>query len=150
MRVLLQRVTNASVVVGDETVGDIAMGLVILIGVGQADDESIARRLADRVARLRIFGDADGKMNLSLIDVAGEALVVSQFTLYADTTRGRRPSFVAAANPVDAARLIDVFTAALERMGIRTAIGRFGNQMRVRLENDGPVTIWLDTGSRDN
>jgi D-tyrosyl-tRNA(Tyr) deacylase len=134
--------------VGDETIGEIGRGLVVLIGVGPSDDDATAAALARRVAELRIFDDHAGKTNLSLVDVGGAALVVSQFTLYADTRRGRRPGFTGAAPPEQAERLYLGFAAALRALGIPVATGRFGAEMAVELVNDGPFTIWLDTAER--
>jgi D-tyrosyl-tRNA(Tyr) deacylase len=151
VRALLQRVTGASVRVGGpdgEVVGVIGHGLVVLLGVGPADTEAAADELARTVAELRIFRDDDGRTNRSLIATEGAALVVSQFTLYADTRRGRRPGFSGAAGPEPAERLYRRFTGALERLGITTASGRFGQEMLVELVNDGPFTIWLDSDER--
>ncbi|MGZ8437102.1 MAG: D-aminoacyl-tRNA deacylase [Candidatus Limnocylindrales bacterium] len=150
MRALLQRVTRAAVRVGvdgsaDETVGEIGPGLVVLLGVGPADTEAGADDLARTVAELRIFRDDAGRTNRSMLDTGGAALVVSQFTLYADTRRGRRPGFTDAASPDLAERLYLRFADALTRLGVRTATGRFGAGMQVELVNDGPFTIWLDT-----
>jgi len=145
VRTLLQRVTRAEVRVGDEVVGRIGAGLVVLLGVGRADDERIAAGLARRVSELRIFRDEDGRTNRSLLDVAGEVLVVSQFTLFADTRRGRRPGFTDAALPEQAIPLYERFAIELEQAGVRVARGRFGAEMAVELVNDGPFTIWLDT-----
>lgn len=145
MRALLQRTSGAKVRVGQEVIGEVGAGLVVLLGVGPDDDESTADALARRVTELRIFDDAAGKTNLSLLDVGGEALVVSQFTLYADTRRGRRPGFTGAAPPEGAERLYLRFAAALRGLGVRVATGRFGAVMAVELVNDGPFTIWLDT-----
>ena len=148
MRALLQRTTRAQVRVIDETVGEIGAGLVILLGVGPKDDDATTDALARRVTELRMFDDADGRTNRSLIDVAGAALVVSQFTLYADTRRGRRPGFTGAAAPDLAERLYLRFAAALRALGVTVATGRFGTAMAVELVNDGPFTIWLDTADR--
>lgn len=145
MRALIQRVTQASVRVEDTIVGAIGGGLLILMGVGQADGAAEVALLAEKIANLRIFSDSKGKFNLSLLDVGGAALVVSQFTLFADTRNGRRPSFIHAAPPDLAAPLVDRFGAALESYGVTVATGRFGASMQVQLVNDGPVTIWLDT-----
>ena len=145
MRALLQRTTGASVRVDDEVVATIGDGLVILIGVGPDDDEATADALARRVAELRIFRDEEGRTNRSLLDVRGEAVVVSQFTLFADTRRGRRPGFTGAAPPDQAERLYRRFAAALSDLGVRVETGRFGAEMAVELVNDGPFTIWLDT-----
>jgi D-tyrosyl-tRNA(Tyr) deacylase len=148
VRALLQRTSAASVRVGDETIGGIGAGLVVLLGVGPGDDEATADALARRVTELRIFDDADGRTNLSLVDVGGAVLVVSQFTLYADTRRGRRPGFTAAAAPELAERLYLRFAAALQDLGVEVATGQFGAVMQVELVNDGPFTIWLDTADR--
>lgn len=129
---------------GEEIAG-IKDGLVILLGIGPEDTARTAGELAEQIAKLRIFPDPQGKMNLSLLDVDGEALVVPQFTLYADTSRGNRPSFTGAAPPGRAQRLVDEFIEALEGIGVPTGSGRFGAHMLVRIENDGPVTITLDT-----
>jgi len=129
-------------------VGEVGRGLVVLLGVGPADDEAVAESLARRVTELRIFDDEAGRTNLSLIDVGGAALVVSQFTLYADTRRGRRPGFTGAAAPELAERLYLRFAAALRELGVEVAMGRFGAEMEVELVNDGPFTIWLDTDDR--
>ena len=148
MRALLQRTSDASVRSDGETLGRIGAGLVILLGVGPEDDEATADALARRVTELRIFDDTDGRTNLSLVDVGGAALVVSQFTLYADTRRGRRPGFTGAAAPELAERLYFRFAAALRELGVEVATGRFGAVMEVELVNDGPFTIWLDTADR--
>jgi D-aminoacyl-tRNA deacylase len=145
VRALLQRVSRASVRVDDEVVGSIGRGLLILVGVGRGDDPETAQGLARRVVELRIFEDEEGRTNRSLLDVGGEALVVSQFTLYADTSRGRRPGFVEAALPDHAVRLYKLFAANVENAGVRVATGRFATKMAVELINDGPFTIWLDT-----
>ena len=134
--------------VADDFVGEIGAGLVVLLGVGPDDDEAITDALARRVTELRIFDDAEGKTNLSLIDVGGAVLVVSQFTLFADTRRGRRPGFTGAAAPELAERLYLRFAAALQELGVEVATGRFGAVMAVELTNDGPFTIWLDTADR--
>ena len=148
MRALLQRSTGARVRVADEVVGSIGRGLVVLLGVGPDDDEATTDTLARKVAELRIFEDEEGRTNRSLVDVAGAALVVSQFTLYADTRRGRRPGFTGAASPELAERLYLRFAAALRETGVPVATGRFGAEMAVELVNDGPFTIWLDTDDR--
>jgi D-tyrosyl-tRNA(Tyr) deacylase len=134
--------------VADDVVAEIGAGLVVLLGVGPDDDEAIADGLARRVTELRIFNDAEGRTNLSLMDVGGAALVVSQFTLYADTRRGRRPGFTGAAEPELAERLYLRFAATLRELGVDAATGRFGAVMAVELVNDGPFTIWLDTADR--
>ena len=146
MRALLQRVSRASVHVGDEALASIGPGLLVLLGVGHADDDAVADSLAGRVTELRIFEDDDGRTNRSILDVAGAALVVSQFTLYADTSRGRRPGFTNAADPALADRLYQRFATALRQNGVADVqTGRFGAEMAVELVNDGPFTIWLDT-----
>jgi len=134
--------------VDGESVGTIGPGLVILLGVGPDDTEATADELARRTADLRIFRDADGRTNRSLLETGGDALVVSQFTLYADTRRGRRPGFTGAAAPELADGLWRRFAGALERLGVRVAVGRFGAEMQVELVNDGPFTIWLDSADR--
>jgi D-aminoacyl-tRNA deacylase len=148
VRALLQRSSGARVRVDGEVVGEIGPGLVVLLGVGPDDDEAVAAALARRTAELRIFDDAEGRTNLSLLDVGGDVLVVSQFTLYADTRRGRRPGFTGAAAPALAERLYLRFGEALRGLGVRVATGRFGAVMAVELVNDGPFTIWLDTADR--
>ncbi len=145
MRALLQRVSQASVSVAGETVGAIGPGLLILICAMQGDSEAQADTLAARIARLRIFQDDQGKMNRSLTDTGGAALVVSQFTLAADTSRGNRPGFSTAAAPDDGHRLYRHFIDALRRLGLPVATGRFAADMAVTLTNEGPVTIWLET-----
>ena len=147
MRAVIQRVSQASVVVDRETVGSIGVGLLVLLGVGRDDADEDARYVARKVAEMRIFSDAEGKFNLSLADVGGAVLLVSQFTLYADTRKGRRPSFIDAAPPDLAQALVERCRQLLQEAGIPTESGRFGAHMRVSLLNDGPVTIWLD--SRD-
>lgn len=151
MRALLQRVSRAAVRVGDidaAPIGEIGPGLVVLLGVGPDDTEPVADGLAKVVAELRIFRDEAGRTNRSLLDTAGAALVISQFTLYADTRRGRRPGFTGAASPELAERLYRQFVTALVGLGVPVATGRFGAEMRVELVNDGPFTIWLDTADR--
>jgi D-tyrosyl-tRNA(Tyr) deacylase len=148
LRALLQRTTGARVRVDGDVIGEIRDGLVVLLGVGPDDDEATADALARRVTELRIFDDSDGRTNLSLIDVGGAALVVSQFTLFADTRRGRRPGFTGAAAPDQAERLYERFAAALRQLGVVVATGQFGAAMAVELVNDGPFTIWLDTAER--
>ncbi|MDZ7843378.1 MAG: D-aminoacyl-tRNA deacylase [Anaerolineales bacterium] len=145
MRVVIQRVRRGWVAVSGETVGEIGQGLVVLLGIGPEDTESQADELAAQIADLRIFPDQEGKMNLSLLDVAGQVLVVPQFTLYADTSRGNRPSFTGAAPPSRARELVNLFIRSLAEKGIPTQSGTFGAHMVVSLENDGPVTIALDT-----
>ncbi|HET8626890.1 MAG TPA: D-aminoacyl-tRNA deacylase [Thermomicrobiales bacterium] len=145
MRVLLQRVTRAAVRVEGETVGEIGPGLAVLLGVGEGDGPDDATFLATKTAQLRIFADDEGKINRSLVESGGAALVVSQFTLYADARKGRRPSFVHAAPPEEAERLVAAFADALRGQGVAVATGRFRAYMQVEIHNDGPVTIWLDT-----
>lgn len=148
MRALLQRTTGARVRVAGEIVGEIGQGLVVFVGVGPADDEGVADALARRISEMRIFRDAEGRTNRSLTDMGGEALIVSQFTLFADTRRGRRPGFTGAAAPDLAERLYRRLAATLTGLGIRVATGAFGAEMAVELINDGPFTIWLDTDER--
>ncbi|MHB1159855.1 MAG: D-aminoacyl-tRNA deacylase [Chloroflexota bacterium] len=144
MRALLQRVSRAEVRVDGATIGKIGAGWLVLLGVGHDDDEEVARKLADKVVRLRMFSDAEGKFNLSALDVGAELLIVSQFTLYADTSRGRRPSFVDAAEPSRAEGLVARFAELSREYGLRVQTGQFGAHMEVSLTNDGPVTIWLE------
>jgi D-aminoacyl-tRNA deacylase len=144
MRALLQRVSYGKVSVAGQSVAEIGRGLVILVGVGHGDGEMQATFLADKIANLRIFEDAEGKMNLSLLETGGGALVVSQFTLYADARKGRRPSFTEAALPAIARPLVERFAQLLRDMGIPTRQGEFGEDMLVEIHNDGPVTIWLE------
>ena len=139
--------TRASVRVDGEMVGEIGNGLAILLGVGPADDEAVGAALARRIAELRIFEDDEGRTNRSLVDVGGDALVVSQFTLFADTSRGRRPGFTGAAPPALADALYQRFCEDLDALGPRVARGVFGAEMDVELVNRGPFTIWLDTGA---
>ena len=145
MRVLLQRVTRAEVRVEDVVRGAVGTGLLALVGVGPSDTLETARYLAHKCVDLRIFRDADGRTNVSLVDIAGGVLVVSQFTLYGDTRKGRRPSFIGAAPPDLAERLVESFALAIEERGIPVARGSFGAEMQVELVNDGPMTIWLDS-----
>lgn len=144
MRALLQRVSSASVSVDGQTVAAIRHGLVVLLGVGHGDGEEQARFLAEKIAALRIFEDSAGKTNLSIQEVRGEIIVVSQFTLYADTRKGRRPSFTDAAPPEVAAPLVMRFADLLRAQGVPTQTGVFGAHMQVEIHNDGPVTIWLE------
>jgi D-aminoacyl-tRNA deacylase len=146
VRAVVQRVTHAQVCVDGEVVGGIGPGLCVLVGAGPQDDERTARRLAERVATLRIHADDEGRMNRDLHAAGGEVLVVSQFTLYADTSRGHRPSFVKAGPPELGERLCEAFCQALRERGLRVATGRFAAHMHVALENDGPVTIVLTSG----
>ncbi|HLZ63743.1 MAG TPA: D-aminoacyl-tRNA deacylase [Ktedonosporobacter sp.] len=145
MRALLQRVTQASVTVDEQIVGQIGHGLLILLGIGQRDSEAQVKTLVEKIIHLRIFEDEQGKMNLSLLDIGGQVLVVSQFTLYADTRKGRRPSFTNAAPPTLAEPLVEHFKSALAEHELTVAGGVFGAHMDVSLTNDGPVTIWLDS-----
>jgi D-tyrosyl-tRNA(Tyr) deacylase len=149
MRVVIQLVSQASVTVDGERVGAISAGLLILVGVADGDTEDLARVLATKCGEMRIFSDADGKFNLSLLETGGEALVVSQFTLLADVRKGRRPSFVAAAAPEVAEPIVDAFAGALSEAGVRVETGRFGAKMQVDLVNEGPVTITLDSDELD-
>jgi D-aminoacyl-tRNA deacylase len=144
MRVVIQRVLSGSVRVGDRSIAQIGPGLVILLGVGPLDGELQARTLAEKIANLRIFEDEAGKMNRSVLDVGGQALVVSQFTLYADTQKGRRPSFTRAALPDAAQPLVERFAVLLADQGVPTHTGEFGAHMLVEIQNDGPVTLWME------
>lgn len=146
MRAVLQRVSRAAVRVDGEVVGEVERGVLVLLGVLRGDGAREAQRLAEKVARFRLFEDADGRMNRSLLDEGHGALVVSQFTLAADGRKGRRPSFDRAAPPDEAAPLIDAFADALAALGVAVATGRFGARMEVELVNDGPVTFVLDEG----
>jgi D-tyrosyl-tRNA(Tyr) deacylase len=146
VRVVLQRVQRASVTVQDEVVASIERGLLLLVGVGRGDPASHAQRLATKIAGLRVFEDDAGKMNLALADVDGEVLVVSQFTLYGDVRKGRRPSWTGAEEPGLAAQRVEALALALESQGIRVQRGVFGAHMQVDLVNDGPVTLTLDAG----
>ena len=145
MRACVQRVSRACVTVGEEVCGRIGRGMVVLLGVAADDTEADAVRMAEKIAGLRIFDDAQGKMNLAVADVSGSILVVSQFTLLADCRRGRRPDFLAAAPPDQAQRLYQVFVEAIGRHSIPVATGRFREHMQVELVNDGPVTLLLDS-----
>ncbi len=145
MRALVQRVSEARVSVDGRVIGEIGPGLVVLVCAMQGDGTEQADRLAARVPRLRIFRDEQGRMNRSLLDIGGQALVVSQFTLAADTSRGNRPGFSAAAPPAEGRALYEHFAAALGDQGIGVETGEFGADMKVALVNDGPVTIWMDT-----
>jgi D-tyrosyl-tRNA(Tyr) deacylase len=144
MRVLIQRVSKASVTVENKVISQIGKGLVLLLGVGHGDGEEQVAFLAEKVANLRIFEDEQGKTNLSVLDVKGEAIVVSQFTLYADSRKGRRPSFTDAALPAVAEPLVNRFVELLRGHGVPTQAGQFGAHMLVEIHNDGPVTIWLE------
>jgi D-tyrosyl-tRNA(Tyr) deacylase len=145
MRAVIQRVLHASVSVEGQEVGRIGHGLAILLGIGHNDSARTCERMAEKMATLRIFGDDEGRFNRSLIDLGGQALLVSQFTLYADARRGRRPSFTGAALPDQAQPLVAQTADALRRLGVVVALGRFGATMQVALVNDGPVTILLDS-----
>ena len=144
MRALVQRVTRADVTVAGETVGEIGAGLLVLVGVTHGDDAASAAKLAGKVAHLRVFADAEGAMNRSLAETGGAALVVSQFTLYGDTRKGRRPSWVDAARPEHAEPLVEAFVTALGDLGVPVATGRFRADMAVSLVNDGPVTLLIE------
>jgi len=144
MRILLQRVSKASVTVEDKVISQIGKGLVVLLGIGHDDGEEQVRFLAEKVSNLRVFEDGEGKTNLSILDVKGEAIVVSQFTLYANTQKGRRPSFIEAALPEVAEPMVDRFVELLRGHGVPTQTGKFGADMLVEIHNDGPVTIWLE------
>jgi D-tyrosyl-tRNA(Tyr) deacylase len=144
MRALIQRVSKASVTVNNETLSSIGKGLLILLGVGHGDGEEQVAFLAEKTANLRIFEDEQGKTNLSVLDVKGEAIVVSQFTLYANTQKGRRPSFIEAGLPEVAEPLVNRFAESLRGHGVPTQSGQFGARMEVEIHNDGPVTIWLE------
>ena len=144
MRAVIQRVSQAQVRVENKVVAKIGLGLVVLLGISPTDTEADVREMAEKVANLRIFGDAQGKMNLSCLDVNGEIIMVSQFTLYADTSRGRRPSFTGAASPERAEPLCQLFVETLRIMGVPTQSGVFGAHMVVDIQNDGPVTILLE------
>lgn len=147
MRALIQRVTQASVTVDSEVVGAIGRGFLVFVGVTQSDGQREASWLAAKVAGLRVFDDDAGKMNLGLADVDGAVLVVSQFTLYGDARKGRRPDFLQAARPEHAEPLIEYFVAQLRTIGLPVETGRFRAAMQVALVNDGPVTLWLDTAT---
>ncbi len=145
MRALIQRVTRAAVKVAGATTAAIGPGLVILVGVEERDSTGEAQSLAQKIAQLRIFDDAQGRLNLCALDVGAQALVISQFTLYANVRRGRRPDFIQAARPETAAPLIESFSQALAAQGVAVQNGVFGAHMLVEIHNDGPVTIWFDT-----
>lgn len=144
MRAVVQRVRSGSVSVEDREIAGIKQGMVILLGIGPQDTEEIALSLVRKITRMRIFSDDQGKINLSIKDTGGAAIVVSQFTLYADTRKGNRPSFTDAAPPEMARRLVDFFISAMQAEEISTQSGEFGAHMVVQIENDGPVTIWLE------
>jgi D-tyrosyl-tRNA(Tyr) deacylase len=144
MRVVLQRVSRGSVSIDSKIIAEIGLGLVILLGVGHKDGDEQIDYLVNKITHLRIFEDDQGKINRSLLDVGGAAIVVSQFTLYADTRKGRRPSFTDAASPEIASPLVDRFADKLADLGVPTQTGEFGAHMQVEIDNDGPVTIWLE------
>jgi D-tyrosyl-tRNA(Tyr) deacylase len=144
MRLVLQRVRSGRVLVAGHAIAEIGKGFVILLGIGPGDGEEQARTLSEKIANLRIFEDEHGKMNRSILDVGGQAIVVSQFTLYADTRKGRRPSFTDAALPDVARPLVERFAGLLRELGVPTQTGEFGAHMLVEIDNDGPVTIWLE------
>ena len=146
MRAVVQRVSRARVTVKEWTSGEIGLGLLVLLGVGHGDTEADASYLAEKIAGLRIFEDSEGKMNRSVVDVGGSVLAVSQFTLYGDVRRGKRPSFDAAAPPEQARRLYEFFVQCVQAAGLRCETGRFQEMMQVELVNDGPVTILIDSG----
>jgi len=145
MRAVVQRVSRAKVTVKEWTSGEIGLGLLVLVGVGHGDTEADATYLADKIAGLRVFEDEDGKMNLSVVDVGGSVLAVSQFTLYGDARRGKRPSFDGAAPPEQARRLYEFFVERVRALGLRCETGRFQEMMQVELVNEGPVTILVDS-----
>jgi D-tyrosyl-tRNA(Tyr) deacylase len=145
MRAVVQRVSRAKVTVEGQVTGEIGAGLMILLGMGKEDDSTVAAAMAEKLANLRMFEDAQGKMNLSLLDVKGSALVVSQFTLYGDARGQRRPSFISAAPPELAKKLYEEFCEALKKLGITVATGIFQAMMSVELVNEGPVTILIDS-----
>jgi D-tyrosyl-tRNA(Tyr) deacylase len=147
MRAVVQRVARARVVIDGQTVGEVGRGMVVLLGVSHDDTAETAAWLADKIVGLRVFNDADGKMNLAVGDVGGGVLVVSQFTLYGDCRKGRRPSFIDAARPEVAVPLYEAFVNAVKALGVPVATGRFGAMMQVELVNDGPVTLILDSAS---
>lgn len=147
VRVLLQRCSRAAVRVNGEVTGAIGQGLVALVGTTHGDTEAVARRLAEQTARLRVFPDEEGRTGRSVLDVGGSVLVVSQFTLYADTRKGTRPSFVKSGDPDEAKQLIALYTSALEQLGVTTGSGVFGAMMELELVNDGPFTVLLERGA---
>lgn len=148
MRALSQRVSQASVSVEGQVIAAIKQGFVVFVGVGRGDSDVDARYLAEKIANLRVFADESGKFNLSILDIGGEVLVVSQFTLFASTRKGRRPSFTDAAPPEEAEPLMDTFVQFLHTAGLRVDTGRFQQHMLVEIHNDGPVTIFIDSEER--
>ena len=148
MRAVVQRVSRAKVTVNGWSAGEIGMGLLVLLGVGREDSESDVNYMAEKIAGLRVFEDANGKMNRSVLDVGGSVLAVSQFTLYGDVRRGKRPSFDDAAPPESARRLYELFVERIRAAGLRCETGRFQEMMQVELVNEGPVTILLDSGKQ--
>lgn len=148
MRALIQRVKKGAVYVDDRKLGEIGKGFVILLGVGREDEAEDLDYLVDKIVNLRVFSDENGKMNLSLLDIGGEALVVSQFTLYADCRRGRRPSFTRAAPPEKGKEMYEAFIERIREKGVKVETGEFGAMMLVEIHNDGPVTILLDSEDR--
>ena len=148
MRALIQRVSQASVAVDDHTVGSIGPGLVVFLGIGQGDSEADAAYLVEKIANLRIFADSEGRFNLSALETAGEVLLISQFTLYAETRKGRRPSFTGAAPPEQARPLTERVEDLLRERGLQVAAGVFQAMMKVSLVNEGPVTIFIDSADR--
>ncbi len=149
MRALIQRVSQASVSVDNQTVGSIGQGLVVFLGIGQGDSEADAAYLVEKIANLRIFADSEGRFNLSALDTRGEVLLISQFTLYAETRKGRRPSFTGAAPPEQARPLTEQVEGMLRERGLRVATGVFQAMMKVSLVNEGPVTIFIDSAERN-
>ena len=144
MRAVIQRVIQGEVIVSGKSIAKIEQGLVILLGAGPGDTQATAKTMARKISLMRIFSDDQGKMNLSVQDIQGSVIVVSQFTLYANTQKGNRPSFIEAAPPEVASPLVDTFIASMQEQGIPTQTGEFGAHMLVKIENDGPVTIWLE------
>lgn len=149
MRVLVQRVQHAQVVVADQKVGQISKGLLLFLGIGQDDKEEDRNWLVNKILNLRIFSDETGKMNLSVKDIEGEVLLVSQFTLHASTKKGNRPSFIAASAPEKAKEMYSDFGKSMELEGVKVEYGVFGADMQISLLNDGPVTIWIDTKNKE-
>jgi D-tyrosyl-tRNA(Tyr) deacylase len=150
LRALIQRVTRASVSINGQVTGQIGHGLVILVGIAHEDTRDDATVLVNKIADLRVFGDSDGKMNVSLLDIGGQALVISQFTLYADTRKGRRPSYNGAARPETAIPLYESFVLAFRERGIHVETGEFGADMTVDIQNSGPVTLMLESDMKSH